>query len=526
MATGERAPALALTLLGPIALARDGEDVPLPASRKTRALLGYLAASDRPVRRDRLCELLWEVPDDPRGALRWSLSKLRGLIGEDACLRADRDAVQLDCARLTVDWRTLRDISAQDIRKIAADTLFEAQCLDGHFLEGLDLPRCDVFQAWLVAMREDARRWRVALLRELSERPIDPARGLELARAWVALDPYDALARVALIDRLEQAGRHNEAEQQRGLGVRKLDEGEVAVPPALRTTPTPPPTAGKPTALPPQHIRFCTASDGTGLAYSVVGQGPPVVKTANWLNHLEYDWDSPIWRHWIDAIAADHRLLRYDQRGNGLSDWNVGSLTLDAFVDDLASVVDAAGLEQFDLLGVSQGCSIAIAYCARYPARVRRLILFGGYAAGWRTRAIPAELARREAMLTLTETGWGQNNPAFRQMFTTLFFPDASAEEADWFNELQRRTTSPENAVRLQEAFGVIDVRDLLKDVRKPTLVIHARDDAVIPLSSGRALAAAIPGAEFVTLETRNHLPLEHEAAWPVLINRLRSFLS
>jgi pimeloyl-ACP methyl ester carboxylesterase/DNA-binding SARP family transcriptional activator len=530
MAEEDDHPALALKLIGAMALMRGGRDVPLPASRKTRALLAYVATSDRPVRRERLCELLWELPDDPRGSLRWSLSKLRSLLDEETHCRlvADRETVRLECSRLALDWRVLRDLSREDIRRCSTNDLARAAEMDGEFLEGLDLPRCDAFQAWLSAMREDVRRWRTALLREFVKRPIGPELALEHARTWTALDPYDALARVALISLLEGTGRRTEAEEQRALGIKKLNEGEVLIPNALRKAAASEARPDDhPEPVPPiQHVRFCTASDGTGLAYSVVGQGSPLVKTANWLNHLEYDWDSPIWRHWIHAFAVDHRFVRYDERGNGLSDWNTADISFESFVDDLASVVDAAGLTTFDLLGVSQGCSVSIAYAIRHPERVRRLVLYGGYASGWKVRAIAGEKEQREAMLTLTGTGWGQNNPAFRQMFTTLFFPDGSPAETEWFNELQRMSTSPDNAVRLQTAFAEIDVRGLLPQVKVSTLVLHARDDAVIPCSEGRSMAAAIPGAEFVTLESRNHLPLESEPAWPLLAARIREFLS
>lgn len=525
-----------LRLLGAMALTRDGADVPLPASRKTRALLGYLAASGRAVRRERLCDLLWQLPDDPRGALRWSLSKLRGVIEPDPeChLIANREAILFDCAGLSVDWWALHDLAAEDIRKTDTPTLLHASATDGEFLEGLDLPRCDGFQAWLVAMRGDVRKWQTALLRELAQRDIDPERALGLARAWTRLDPFDSLAQVALIGLLERTGRRTEAEQQRALGIRTLHEADVAIPGALRVARPPPASAeeikdGEAVALdalPVQHIRFCSGSDGTGLAYSVVGEGPPLVKTANWLNHLEYDWDSPIWRHWLRALIADHRLIRYDERGNGLSDWNADDISFEAFVDDLSSVVDAAGIERFDLLGISQGCSVSIAYAVRHPERVRRLVLYGGYAAGWRVRATAGEIARREAMRTLTREGWGQNNPAFRQMFTTLFFPDASPVETESFNELQRLSASPANAERLQIAFAEIDVRHLLSEVRVPTMVLHTREDAVIPFAVGRALAAGIPGAEFVALESRNHILLEHEPAWEKLRTSVSAFLA
>ncbi|MGF7150458.1 pimeloyl-ACP methyl ester carboxylesterase/DNA-binding SARP family transcriptional activator [Sphingomonas zeicaulis] len=514
-----------LQLLGPMALARDGQAVALPASKKTRALLGYLAAAGRSARRDRLCALFWDVPDDPRGALRWSLSKLRPLVDDEAGCRliADRDTVALDCARMDVDWVRLRAVGSADVRKLDTPVLVAAAALQGEFMEGLDLPRCDTFQAWLVAMREDVRRWQLAILRELVSRPLDADDALELARRWAVLDPYDALARTALIGLLEKTGRRNEAEQQRALGIARLREADLPIPAALRGSGGA--AEEQAVALPPQQIRFCTASDGTGLAYSVVGEGPPLVKTANWLNHLDHDWNSPVWRHWIRHFVAYRRLIRYDERGNGLSDWNAPDISFEAFVDDLESVVDAAGLERFDLLGISQGCSVAIAYAVRHPERVRKLVLYGGYAAGWRKRASAEEIEKREAMLTLTRQGWGQNNPAFRQMFTTLFFPDASAAEAEWFNELQRLSTSADNAVRLQLAFADIDVRNLLSQVTVPTLVLHARHDAVIPFMSGRSLAAGIAGAEFVQLESNNHLILEQEPAWPRAMEVIRGFL-
>ena len=202
-----------------------------------------------------------------------------------------------------------------------------------------------------------------------------------------------------------------------------------------------------------QDIRFCSASDGTTLAYSVTGSGPPLVKAANWLNHLEADFASPLWRHWIKALSTIRSLWRYDERGNGLSDWNA-PLNFEAFVDDLESVVDAAGLDRFDLLGISQGAAVAIAYSVRHPERVRKMHLWGGYALGWAHRGDPEEIARREAMMELTRQGWAMDNPAFRQMFTSLYLPEATQEQANWYNEMQRVTTSPENAAALQRVFG------------------------------------------------------------------------
>ena len=277
--------------------------------------------------------------------------------------------------------------------------------------------------------------------------------------------------------------------------------------------------------LPEQIVRYCTAHDGTRLAFSIVGSGPPLVKTANWLNHIEHDWASPLWRHWLRELTDHHTLIRYDERANGLSDWDTPEISFDAFVDDLACVVEAAGLERFDLLGISQGASVAIAYAVRHPERVRKLVLYGGYAMGWAIRDDNDERARREAMITLTEIGWGADNPAYRQLFTNLYIPGATAQQQDWFTEVQRLSASPANAVTLQRVLSQIDVRHLLPLVRVPTLVLHGRNDQVIPFSAGEGLAARIPGAIFVPLESDNHILLEAEPAWQTFADVTRDFL-
>ena len=275
-----------------------------------------------------------------------------------------------------------------------------------------------------------------------------------------------------------------------------------------------------------QDIRFCRAPDGVRLAYSTVGQGPPLVKTGHWMTHLEFDLESPIWRHLYRELATDYTLVRYDARGNGLSDWDVAEVSLDAFVRDLETVIDAAGKERFALLGVSQGCAIAIEYAVRHPERVSRLVLYGGYALGWNRRSrSEAEREQDAAMFTLMRLGWGKENPMFRQLFTSQFVPGATKEQADWFNELQRATTSPECAVRFLQAIGETDVTGLLDKVRVPTLVMHARGDARVPFDAGRRMAAGIPGARFVALEGQNHLFLESEPAFARFLEEVRLFL-
>ena len=278
--------------------------------------------------------------------------------------------------------------------------------------------------------------------------------------------------------------------------------------------------------LPPQAVQFTLANDGTRLAWSRIGNGPVMVKTANWLNHLDFDFESPIWRGWLRELARDHSLVRYDERGNGLSDWETPELGLDAFVDDLACVVDAAGVECFDLLAISQGAAVAIAYSLRHPERVRRIVLLGGYARGWEKRGDDDEVGRREAMLTLTQLGWGTDNDAFHQLFTSFYVPGANAEEASWFNELQRRSTSPANAVRLMRVLGSIDVSGMLASVTHPTLVMHAVNDKAVPFAEGEILANGIAGARLVPLDSQNHILLDHEPAFQRFIDETRAFLA
>ena len=282
-------------------------------------------------------------------------------------------------------------------------------------------------------------------------------------------------------------------------------------------------------AAPPivlQHeIHFCTTVDGDRLAYAEVVQGPPLVKSANWLNHLEYDWQSPVWSPFLHELAKDRRLIRYDERGNGLSDWDVEDISFEAFVRDLETIVDAVNLDRFDMFGISGGCGIAIAYAVRHPERLRRLVLYGGFARGSRKRDSQRQIELVNAATTLMRHGWGQEYPAFRQMFTSQFIPGGTAEQAQWFNDLQRMTTSPENAARTMEAIADTDVSNLLPLVQVPTLVLHCRDDARVPFEEGRKMAAGIPGAQFVALEGRNHVILEGDPGWGRFLDETKTFL-
>lgn len=275
-----------------------------------------------------------------------------------------------------------------------------------------------------------------------------------------------------------------------------------------------------------QQLRFCTSLDGISLCYATVGEGPPLVKAPNWLSHLEFDWRSPVWSHWWEELAKDHTLVRFDQRGCGLSDWSVQDISFDAWVRDLESVVDALELERFALLGISQGGAAAVEYAVRNPDRVSHLVLMGSYVQGAANRAqTPEEAEEREALLTLMRRGWGRENPTYRQIFTEEFIPDATVEQMDWFNEMQRVSASPENAVRTNVETWRIDISERLPQVTAPTLVLHGRNDARVPFEQGRKLAALIPNARFVPLDTNNHLLLKSEPAWPVFLSEVRRFL-
>src|SRR5215212_7385761 len=264
-----------------------------------------------------------------------------------------------------------------------------------------------------------------------------------------------------------------------------------------------------------QRIRYLRTPDGVRLAWAEAGAGPSLVKAANWLTHLEYEWESPVWSHWIRFFTEHFRFVRYDERGCGMTDWKVGDLSFERWVEDLEAVVAAAEpREPFALLGISQGAATCLAYAVRHPERVSHLVLYGGYARGVLRRGDPERERVYRAIIELARLDWGNDNPAFRQVFTSRFIPGGTDEQLGWFNELCRRTASPESAAGLLEARGAVDVTGLLAEVRTPTLVLHSRDDYITPILEGHVLAAGIPGAQFVELDSKNHVLLEHEPAW------------
>jgi class 3 adenylate cyclase/pimeloyl-ACP methyl ester carboxylesterase len=276
-----------------------------------------------------------------------------------------------------------------------------------------------------------------------------------------------------------------------------------------------------------QEVSYCAAPDGVRLAFATVGNGVPLFKSAHYLSHLEYDWELPISREFLLALAKDYSLTRYDARGNGLSDWDVGEISLDAWVSDMEAVADAAGLERFPLLALSQGVAVSIAYAVRHPERVTHLVLYGGYAVGANKRPnlTDADRERLTALRTLVKVGWGSDDPTFRQIFTSSMMPSATKEQAQAFNELQRLSGSAEVAVRYFDTTNNIDVRPLLSKVKTPTLVMHTRDDRRIPIAQSRDLAAGIPGARFVALPGQDHVLLEQHPGLALFFHELSDFL-
>ena len=449
------------------------------------------------------------------------------------------------------------------------------------FLAGFTLRDCPDFDDWQFFQAESLRQALAAALEQLVQ-ACDQQDSLDAvvpyARRWVSLDPLHEPAQRALIQLYDRIGQSSAALRQYEEYTTLLEE-ELGLPPEEETRTVyeaikakrmlgpyikraeeqrsraarenrlreaePGPVqveTGSSTPLPvrspqlsfetasnltfEQQIHFCTSFDGTRLAYAAAGQGPPLVKAANWLSHLEYDRQSPVWRHWLRGLARHHTLIRYDKRGCGLSDWEVNDFSIEAQVKDLETVVNTLRLERFPLLGLSGGGPVAVTYAARHPERVTQLILYGSYGHGRLKRSQTLEqLEEAQMLFKVMELGWGKANPAFRQLYTGLFIPEGTTEQIHWYNELQRISTSPETAVRMFKAPAMVDVTDLAPQVTVPTLVLHARQDALTPIEQGRQLAGLIPGARFVPLESKNHILLEHEPAWPQFLDEVHQFI-
>ncbi len=554
---------LKVYLFGSPRIEHSGESVGIQR-RKTLGLFIYLVFTGQPHGRDILAALFWPDTDQSgaRANLRRDISRLKKSLGEESLL------LEGDNVRWNPEfdsWVDVREFQAKLDEAAAHDHLNGSLCsgcsalltdavnlYTDDFLAGFSLPDSLNFEEWQFFQAESLRRSLAGALQDLlgwhtSRGEFEQA--IAHARRWLALDNLHEPAHQALIRLYAWAGQQAAALRQYqecarilrdGLGV-EPDEETRALYEAVksRTLATPESmNEDESDALPPadegsaqeerftQTIRFCTAPDGVRLAYAVTGQGPSLVKTANWLSHLEFDLDSLVWRHWLKGLSEQNTLVRYDTRGCGLSDWDVDHFDLDSWVMDLETVVDAIGLERFPLLGISQGASIAIEYTIRHPEKVSGLILYGGYTRGRFHRNLTAEQKEElEVMLQLIRIGWGKENPAFRQVFSMLFLPEGTPEQLHAFNELERISTSPDIAARIVNGFQSINVQEQAARITQPTLVLHARDEMRIPFEEGRLLAATIPNARLVTLESKNHILMEEEPAWKRFLDEVNGFL-
>jgi pimeloyl-ACP methyl ester carboxylesterase/DNA-binding CsgD family transcriptional regulator len=273
-----------------------------------------------------------------------------------------------------------------------------------------------------------------------------------------------------------------------------------------------------------QEIRFCRSPDGTRLAYAVHGSGPPLVIASCWLSHLQHDWRSPVWRHFLEDLGEIATVVRYDERGFGLSDWGVTDFSLAARQADLESVVESAGVEQFALLGMSGGSAPAMAYAIAHPERVTRVILYGTVCGEPVVRE-GQELAEEETFRSMIRVGWAKPDPVFRRVFTTIFIPGATEEQMRWFDDLQRMSTSPENAVASRIARQQVDIAEELPRITAPTLILQATGDRATTFDNAVSVSSLIPGARLVAMDSRNHILLADEPAWATFMTEVREFL-
>lgn len=513
-------------LLGSFRVVVDGRDVPADAWRRrdAAALVKVLALQpSRELHREQLLDRLWpDLDGDVAGPrlhkaahyARRALDDARGVV-----LTGDLVSLLPD-ATVAVDVPRFEQEAA--LALASADPTAAAAVLDRH---GADFLPGDPYAEWAAGTREHLDRLRDRLLRRagrwqevLHRDPLDEEAHVELARSLAREgDLRAALDQLALLE--QTLGRElgtapgpaaqavkaevaRELEHRGSLGA--AEHGQLE-----------------------QRIGFCRTRDGVTVAYATSGEGPPLVKAANWLTHLHHDWMSPVWRHWLVSLSRHNTLVRYDERGCGLSDWDIPRPSLEDWVHDLEAVVDAVGLDRFPLLGISQGAPVAIRYAARHPERVTRLVLYGGYAHGRLHRVETADRRRRHELdLELVRLGWGSDSDAFRQTFTSQFMPDASREVWDAFNELQRQTSSPQNAERVLQVNADTDVAEEATRITCPTLVLHAREDQRPPFSQGRLLASLIPGSRFVALESRNHVLQADEPAWARFVLEVGAFLA
>jgi DNA-binding SARP family transcriptional activator/pimeloyl-ACP methyl ester carboxylesterase len=573
---------LSVKLLGEFELqSGTGVRLTLP-TRKTRALFAYLLANaDTPQPRERLMDLLWSERGEQqaRHSLNQALLAIRKLAAanDPPVLDSDSQHVTLRNDSVSTDLARFREL-------VVGDPAQAITFYSGPFLEGLTVPG-PVFEEWLRATRAELLGTACNALHraaEIAEGLGDTGEAIAFIRKLLGLDPLREDAHRRLIRMLYESGDRASALRQYVVCADTL-KNELQVEPdadtqtlvkeirsarshsqgnEANTTTRAPETPISEVHFPlathltgsdsegvtlsantmnlstggyrltakndEQEIRLCSAPDGTALAYAIVGNGPPLLRAPTFMTHLEHDWNSPALGPLFRAMAERYRFIRFDQRGNGLSDRNPTNISFELFVQDIETVADSVGLERFPIYGTSQGAAVAIAYASRHPERVSALILQGGYARGRFKRGQMSDDVRmtQEALITLIRTGWGQDNPAFRQMFSTLYMPGASSQHFDSFNELMRVATEPDIAARIFEMNANIDVTSLVSQVQAPALILHGRKDAAVPYEEGRRLAALIPDAKMVELDTVNHITLHDEPAMRRIISEIEKFLA
>ncbi|MGD9705325.1 MAG: alpha/beta fold hydrolase [Acidimicrobiia bacterium] len=524
---------LNVRLLGEFAVEVDERSVPTSAwNRRNAALLVKLLslAPGRRMHREQVLDALW--PDVSPEAATTRLHKAahfarRAADTDVVVLRQDLAALAPE-ADVTVDVERFELLADTALRAGDPQAIEEALAAYG----GQLLPH-DLYEDWTIHHRQRLDLKHRALLRAgerwaelLALEPTDEEAYLGLMREdlrrgdrTAVLRAFDELNRV-LADELG-IGPSPEAVGMRTLA---LAGGEAST----DDTPAPPaaPLAPRHAGLGTQTIRFVRGRDGVRIAYATSGSGPPLVKTPNWLTHLDYDWESPVWRGWWQALSLRYELIRFDQRGCGMSAWDAEDISLEASVRDLETVVDALDLDRFPLLGISRGGPIAIVYADRHPERVSRLILYGTYAVGQDTKAETEEqrTANRN-LLTSMQIGWGTDDPAFRLVYAHRFMPEGPLEQWKAFTELQRHTASPENAVRLRMEYGQVDVREHAARLQVPTLIIHARDEILRPFDDALQLSELIVNSELVPLPSCNHILQTDEPAFSTLLQEIDRFI-
>jgi pimeloyl-ACP methyl ester carboxylesterase/DNA-binding SARP family transcriptional activator len=518
-----------LRLLGRFEVVVDGLAVPSSrwSRRSAAGLVKLLALSPgRRLHREQVMDALW--PDAPLEMLVPRLHKAahfarKATAVEGSVVLAD------DVVALFPEADVDIDVDAFEAAAVHALSTADPADVDAALLLwGGDLLPDVPYEPWAFHPRQRVQLRHRDLLRRAQ-------RWVEL----VALDPTDEEAHVGIMRELLDGGDRAGVRRQFDLLERTLRD-ELAIGPSTEAeelrqramegrAPSSPRTTGyrRHSNLGTQSIHFCSTLDGVRLAYALSGDGPALVKASNWLTHLDYDWESPVWSHWWQGLSRHHRLIRYDERGCGLSSWDVDEFTLDAYVRDLETVVDALGLERFPLLGISQGGAIAITYAARHPDRVTSLVLYGTGVRGRRRKAeTDAQHRELDALAELMRVSWGADEPGFQRVYNARFMPEGPLEQWRAFDELQKKTASPENAVRLWQSFQLNDVTDAARSLSIPTLILHARDERLRPFADAEQLAELIEGSRLVPLDSPNHILQAGEPAFAEFLDELERFLA